>query len=78
MTQQPDAQRDLNWLLDQLVARVPETRHAVVLSEDGLLLGLSAASHAPMPSTSPPSPPACRASPAAPATASTAAGSDRP
>lgn len=41
MTQQPDAQRDLNWLLDQLVARVPETRHAVVLSEDGLLLGLS-------------------------------------
>ncbi|MFJ6619112.1 roadblock/LC7 domain-containing protein [Kitasatospora sp. NPDC091335] len=40
-TQHTEAQRDLNWLLDQLVARVPETRHAVVLSEDGLLVGMS-------------------------------------
>ncbi|MFE2110277.1 roadblock/LC7 domain-containing protein [Kitasatospora sp. NPDC059463] len=40
-TQHTDTERDLNWLLDQLVARVPETRHAIVLSEDGLLVGLS-------------------------------------
>ncbi|GAA2747652.1 MULTISPECIES: roadblock/LC7 domain-containing protein [Kitasatospora] len=41
MTQPTDTQRDLNWLLDELVSRVPETRHAIVLSEDGLLVGMS-------------------------------------
>ncbi|GAA1081389.1 MULTISPECIES: roadblock/LC7 domain-containing protein [Streptomycetaceae] len=39
-TQHTETQRDLNWLLDELVSRVPETRHAVVLSEDGLLVGM--------------------------------------
>ncbi|MEU3456356.1 roadblock/LC7 domain-containing protein [Micromonospora sp. NPDC006766] len=33
---------DLDWLLDDLVARVPAAREAVVLSADGLLLGASA------------------------------------
>jgi len=30
---------DLDWLLDELVDRVVGTRHAVVLSADGLLIG---------------------------------------
>lgn len=34
--------RDLNWLLEDLVGRVVGTRHAVVLSADGLLMGRSA------------------------------------
>ncbi|WP_377268460.1 roadblock/LC7 domain-containing protein [Peterkaempfera sp. SMS 1(5)a] len=34
---------ELNWLLDELVTRVPEVRHAVVLSADGLAMGTSAA-----------------------------------
>ena len=33
---------ELNWLLDELVSRVGQIRHAVVLSGDGLALGLSA------------------------------------
>jgi predicted regulator of Ras-like GTPase activity (Roadblock/LC7/MglB family) len=33
---------DLDWLLDELVQRVPAAREAVVLSADGLLLGASA------------------------------------
>ncbi|EEP71371.1 roadblock family protein [Micromonospora sp. ATCC 39149] len=33
---------DLDWLLDELVGRVPAAREAVVLSADGLLLGASA------------------------------------
>jgi predicted regulator of Ras-like GTPase activity (Roadblock/LC7/MglB family) len=33
---------DLDWLLDDLVDRVPAARQAVVLSADGLLLGASA------------------------------------
>ena len=33
---------DLDWLLDELVERVPAARQAVVLSADGLLLGASA------------------------------------
>jgi predicted regulator of Ras-like GTPase activity (Roadblock/LC7/MglB family) len=33
---------DLDWLLDELVERVPAARQAVVLSADGLLLGSSA------------------------------------
>lgn len=33
----------LNWLLDELLAKVPGTRHAIVLSSDGLPLATSAA-----------------------------------
>ncbi|MEZ0094664.1 roadblock/LC7 domain-containing protein [Streptacidiphilus sp. EB129] len=33
---------ELSWLLDELVARVAQVRHAVVLSRDGLALGASA------------------------------------
>ncbi|MEU4773055.1 roadblock/LC7 domain-containing protein [Micromonospora sp. NPDC023633] len=33
---------DLDWLLDELVERVPAARQAVVLSADGLLIGSSA------------------------------------
>ncbi|MET7473801.1 roadblock/LC7 domain-containing protein [Streptomyces sp. NPDC005648] len=33
----------LAWLLDSLVERIPETLHAIVLSEDGLLVGASEA-----------------------------------
>ncbi|WP_042397621.1 roadblock/LC7 domain-containing protein [Streptacidiphilus carbonis] len=33
---------ELNWLLDELVSRVGQIRHAVVLSGDGLALGVSA------------------------------------
>jgi predicted regulator of Ras-like GTPase activity (Roadblock/LC7/MglB family) len=32
----------LDWLLDDLVERVPAAQHAVVLSADGLLIGRSA------------------------------------
>lgn len=32
---------DLNWLLDDMVARVAEAHEAVVLSEDGLLMAAS-------------------------------------
>ena len=32
----------LDWLLDDLVDRVPPAQHAVVLSADGLLMGASA------------------------------------
>jgi predicted regulator of Ras-like GTPase activity (Roadblock/LC7/MglB family) len=32
---------DLSWLLDDLVGRLPHTRHAVVLSADGLLMASS-------------------------------------
>jgi predicted regulator of Ras-like GTPase activity (Roadblock/LC7/MglB family) len=34
---------ELDWLLDDLVARVREVRHAVVLSGDGLAVGASSA-----------------------------------
>ncbi len=37
-TQQTD---NLNWLLDDLVGRVPTVRQGVVLSADGLLMGRS-------------------------------------
>jgi predicted regulator of Ras-like GTPase activity (Roadblock/LC7/MglB family) len=36
-----NSETDLNWLLDNLVERVVDTRHAVVLSADGLLIGKS-------------------------------------
>ena len=32
---------DLDWLLDRLVEQVPGTRHAVVLSDDGLVVSQS-------------------------------------
>ncbi|MEU6813963.1 roadblock/LC7 domain-containing protein [Streptomyces sp. NPDC046860] len=46
MIQQPnttESQRsgELDWLLDDLVRRVGEVRHAVVLSNDGLAVGAS-------------------------------------
>jgi predicted regulator of Ras-like GTPase activity (Roadblock/LC7/MglB family) len=31
-------ERDLDWLLQNLIERTPETRHALVLSKDGLKL----------------------------------------
>jgi predicted regulator of Ras-like GTPase activity (Roadblock/LC7/MglB family) len=34
---------ELDWLLDDLVTRVGEVRHAVVLSNDGLAMGASGA-----------------------------------
>ena len=41
MTQHTEAAGQLNWLLDDLVGRIPEILHAVVLSRDGLLVGRS-------------------------------------
>ncbi|MFI1166277.1 roadblock/LC7 domain-containing protein [Streptomyces sp. NPDC020801] len=32
---------ELNWLLDDLASRVTQIRHAVVLSDDGLVVGVS-------------------------------------
>ncbi|WP_353853534.1 roadblock/LC7 domain-containing protein, partial [Nocardia sp.] len=31
--------RSLDWLLDDLIERLPDVRFAIVLSTDGLLLG---------------------------------------
>jgi predicted regulator of Ras-like GTPase activity (Roadblock/LC7/MglB family) len=42
MTDRTQASAHLNWLLDNLVAGVPETHHAIVLSQDGLPLARSA------------------------------------
>jgi predicted regulator of Ras-like GTPase activity (Roadblock/LC7/MglB family) len=39
----PSAGTDLNWLLDDLIGRVKEAEHAIVLSSDGLLMASSAA-----------------------------------
>ena len=33
--------RDLDWLLDRLVDQVPGTQHAIVLSDDGLVISQS-------------------------------------
>lgn len=41
MTQQYTPNREINWLLDDLAERLPEIRHAVVLSGDGLPVGAS-------------------------------------
>ncbi|WP_113704219.1 roadblock/LC7 domain-containing protein [Nonomuraea lactucae] len=38
----PATGTDLNWLLDDLVGRVKEAEHAIVLSSDGLLMASSA------------------------------------
>ncbi|MEW1838362.1 roadblock/LC7 domain-containing protein [Nonomuraea angiospora] len=39
----PTSGTDLNWLLDDLVGRIKEVEHAIVLSSDGLLMASSAA-----------------------------------
>ncbi|MEV4563477.1 roadblock/LC7 domain-containing protein [Nonomuraea sp. NPDC049419] len=39
----PTAGTDLNWLLDDLVGRIKDAEHAIVLSSDGLLMASSAA-----------------------------------
>lgn len=41
MTPVPHDNAELDWLLDDLVKRIPRTRHAIVLSSDGLLIGHS-------------------------------------
>jgi predicted regulator of Ras-like GTPase activity (Roadblock/LC7/MglB family) len=41
MTQTARATGELNWLLDDLVERVPHAQQAVLLSSDGLLIGSS-------------------------------------
>ncbi|MDA0633113.1 roadblock/LC7 domain-containing protein [Nonomuraea sp. MCN248] len=38
----PSAGTDLNWLLDDLVGRIGDVEHAIVLSSDGLLMASSA------------------------------------
>ncbi|GII28564.1 roadblock/LC7 domain-containing protein [Planotetraspora mira] len=35
----PDPRTELNWLLDDLTQRIPDIRHAIVLSADGLAMG---------------------------------------
>jgi predicted regulator of Ras-like GTPase activity (Roadblock/LC7/MglB family) len=39
----PGSGTDLDWLLDDLIDRVNEAEHAIVLSSDGLLMASSAA-----------------------------------
>ncbi|MDR7278853.1 putative regulator of Ras-like GTPase activity (Roadblock/LC7/MglB family) [Catenuloplanes atrovinosus] len=41
MAQQMTSSANLNWLLDDLINRVPTAHQAVVLSSDGLLMGAS-------------------------------------
>jgi predicted regulator of Ras-like GTPase activity (Roadblock/LC7/MglB family) len=41
MNEKATSETDLNWLLDNLVERVVDAQHAVVLSADGLLIGKS-------------------------------------
>ncbi|WP_225845351.1 roadblock/LC7 domain-containing protein [Streptomyces sp. HPF1205] len=41
MTEQVHSGPQLDWLLDDLVGRIPEIRCAIVLSGDGLLIGKS-------------------------------------
>jgi predicted regulator of Ras-like GTPase activity (Roadblock/LC7/MglB family) len=38
----PTSGTDLNWLLDDLISRIKEAEHAIVLSSDGLLMASSA------------------------------------
>ncbi|GAB3970279.1 roadblock/LC7 domain-containing protein [Actinoallomurus acanthiterrae] len=42
MAQKTEPPTELAWLLDDLVKRVNEARHAIVLSADGLLMAASA------------------------------------
>jgi predicted regulator of Ras-like GTPase activity (Roadblock/LC7/MglB family) len=39
VTQTSEGSKDLGWLLDDLIERVPSAHQAVVLSVDGLLIG---------------------------------------
>jgi predicted regulator of Ras-like GTPase activity (Roadblock/LC7/MglB family) len=41
LTEQSPVYEKLNWLLDGMLERIPETLHAIVLSQDGLLLARS-------------------------------------
>lgn len=41
MTHATKAHGELHWLLDQFVAGVPEVHHAILLSQDGLVLAWS-------------------------------------
>lgn len=41
MTQTPNQVTDLNWMLDDLLQRIPRTRHVLVLSADGLVIANS-------------------------------------
>jgi predicted regulator of Ras-like GTPase activity (Roadblock/LC7/MglB family) len=41
VAQKTDPSADLNWLLDDLVSRIKEAEHAIVLSADGLLMAAS-------------------------------------
>lgn len=41
MAQKTDPSADLAWLLDDLIKRVKEAEHAIVLSADGLLMASS-------------------------------------
>jgi predicted regulator of Ras-like GTPase activity (Roadblock/LC7/MglB family) len=41
VTQKTDPSADLAWLLDDLIKRVHEAQHAIVLSADGLLMAAS-------------------------------------
>jgi predicted regulator of Ras-like GTPase activity (Roadblock/LC7/MglB family) len=41
MTKRNNAAGELNWLLDDLVGRVPHVQQAVILSRDGLVVGAS-------------------------------------
>lgn len=43
MSAQTNSFGELNWLLDDLVDRVPEVQHAALLSTDGILIGRSRA-----------------------------------
>lgn len=43
MTDQPEQGTELDWMMDDLVRRVPGTRHVIVLSSDGLLIARSQA-----------------------------------
>jgi predicted regulator of Ras-like GTPase activity (Roadblock/LC7/MglB family) len=36
-----DTARDLNWLVSNFVELVPETAHAIIVSADGVMLGVS-------------------------------------
>ena len=36
-----DTARDLNWLVSNFVEMVPETAHAIIVSADGVMLGVS-------------------------------------
>jgi len=43
MTETPQQGTELDWMLDDLVRRIPGSRHVIVLSSDGLLIARSGA-----------------------------------